>query len=282
MLFSFCKSYVYHTSSTNVQSLTRKVMGSCFLAHSLQHKEGMYNAFAVQSRGSLTLVALSFLVMLAAPDNLSGRPRGIFGPSLRIISHAMAICLLVFYLVYLFFETQSHAYIFDEDDHLNDLYRNDESVEDDHTEDQSNNASPVVLYPISASLVLIACLTGITFFALALLSNLSEHTFSMNKTFIGFILFPFLGNVTDYIFACAVAYKNQLDITLLNTLGSAMQISVFTLPVLEILGWIIDKPMTLQCPPFEITTVFFSALVIIVMMQTARSNYLSGAMCISL
>ena len=247
-------------------------MGSCFLFHGLRYREGGYNKFAVQSRGSLILIAISFLVILAIPDGLSGRVGGVFGPSLKMISHAMAICLLVFYSAYLFFETRSHAFAYDEDyDH-----------QDDENADAPTVTSVVVLHPASAGLLLIVCLVGIAYFARALISNLSEHTFNMNKTFIGFIIFPFLGNVTDYLSACNVAARDYLDITLSATLGSSMGILLFTLPVLEILGWIIDKPMTLQCPPFDIAAVFFSVLVNNTVVQTAKSNYLSGAMCISL
>ena len=255
-------------------------MGSCFLVNGFRYQEAVFNRFANQSRGALKLIALSFLVILAVPDDLYGRFGGVFGPSSIIISRTMAICLLVFYMVYLFFETYSHAYAFQagnlqagnlqENDRLNRAYKE---------EDISLIAA---LPPISAGLLVIACLIGITFFARALISNLSEYTFHMNKAFIGFILFPFLGNLTDYISACRVAYMDELDISLFATLGSSMQILLFTLPALEILGWIIGKPMTLQCPPFEVAAVFFSVLVINNMVQTGKSNFLSGAMCISL
>lgn len=111
--------------------------------------------------------------------------------------------------------------------------------------------------------------------------HIKEMKFDNGKMFTAFILFPFLGNTTDYIQACLVASKNLTNITILVTLGSSMQILLFTLPFLVVLGWIIHEPMTLQFELFEIVATFISVFVINLSLA-GRSNYLLGMTYISL
>jgi len=188
---------------------------------------------------------------------------------IMILSHATAIILMILYVMYLYFTLRTHSNIFDEDP---------ESDEEDTISDAVN----VSLGPIAAIAWLAVSLTGVVICMTALLSIIERSDFEANRTFIGLILFPFLGNVTDYVSACVVAAKNQLDITILVTLGSSMQIMLFIWPFLVVLGWIIHEPMIPNLNLFEAAVVFLGVFVSGIMVQSARSNYLIGGMCISL
>lgn len=246
------------------------IMGSCFFAHGMKYSRGSFNSFATKSITSLNLLALCCLLIpsalypilenydLAHVENL-----------VLLISRGIAIILLALYIVYLLFTLKTHSDFFYEDP-------------ENYEEDASADAANWSLRPFAAITWLAVSLTCITLCTLALVSSIQGSIWEAHKSLLGFILFPFLGNVTDYLSACVVAWKNNLDITILVTIGSSMQLLLFTLPILVILGWITNEPMTLHFDFFETATVFLGVFVVNGLVQNANSNYLTGAMCIAL
>ena len=47
-----------------------------------------------------------------------------------------------------------------------------------------------------------------------------------------------------------------------SLLGSSTQISLFVIPVMVILGWIMDRPMGLQFGVFEVSMAFISSVIV--------------------
>lgn len=225
--------------------------------------------FATKSISSLNLIALCFLLIPSTLYKLgSGEHKAQFDRTM-ILSHGTSIILMILYIIYLFFTLKTHSNAYDE------------NLESDE-EDTISNAVNDSLGPIAAIAWLAVSLLGVVVCMIALLSIIESSNFKANRTFIGLILFPFLGNVTDYVSACVVASKNQLDITILVTVGSSMQIMLFTWPFLVIVSWIIDQPMIPNLDLFEAAVVFLGVFVSSSMIQSGRTNYLVGAMCISL
>ncbi|KAA1118300.1 hypothetical protein PGTUg99_004546 [Puccinia graminis f. sp. tritici] len=64
--------------------------------------------------------------------------------------------------------------------------------------------------------------------------------------------------------------------------GSSIQIALFVVPLLVILGWIMDKPLTLLFDPFESITLFLSVLIVNYTIQDGRANWIEGfiLMCV--
>ena len=58
--------------------------------------------------------------------------------------------------------------------------------------------------------------------------------------------------------------------------------ALFVIPFIVILGWIIGHPITMLFDPFESIVLFFSVLVVNYVVQDGRSNWLKGAILISL
>ena len=183
------------------------------------------------------------------------------------ISRGVAIVLLIFYILYLIFSLKTHSEVL-----VPEQYETDTSVD-------ATNAASLSLGPIAASIWLAVSLTWVTLCTVAIVSSIQGSTWKGKTSFLGFVLFPFLGNVTDYLSACTTALKDEMDITILVTVGSSMQLLLFTLPVLVILGWMIHEPMTLSLHLFETATVFLGVFVVSYAIADGRSNYLCGAMC---
>ena len=246
-------------------------MGSCFLAHGMRYREGSFNHLRSDSISSLNAIAMCCLVIPSILHRLSEAHGTTPSNDLMLtISHGIAIVLLILYILYLTFSLRTHSDVLDPEQ-----YETDSSAD-------STNAAGLSLGPIAASIWLAVSLTWVTLCTVVVVSSLQVSTWKGKKSFFGFVLFPFLGNLTDYLSACKVALRNNLDMTILVTVGSSMQLLFFTLPALVILGWIIHEPMTLGLHLFETATVFLGVLVVTFVIANGKSNYLCGAMCIAL
>ena len=246
-------------------------MGSCFFVHGMRYMQGYFHLFRVDSITSLNAIAVCFLLIPSTLRmTLQAHNLIAFDNLMLITSHGIAIILLILYVLYLRITLITH----------NAAYDRFEEDEDDR--EPFAERAHLWVGPIAASIWLAISLAVITLCTVALISSLQVSTWKAKESFIGFVLFPFLGNVPDYSSALRVAYLDQLDITILATTGSSMQLLLFNLPVLVILGWIINEPMTLSLHLYESATVFLGVFVVRYVIVGGECNYLCGAICIAL
>jgi len=134
--------------------------------------------------------------------------------------------------------------------------------------------------PWAAALVLMIVTVMVAICAEYLVDSIDSlvETAHISKTFIGLILLPIVGNAAEHVTAVMVAVKDKMDLAMGVAIGSSMQIALLVTPFLVILGWIIDKPMTLHFETFETVVFFLSVLVLTYVIQDGKSNYLEGAM----
>ena len=59
----------------------------------------------------------------------------------------------------------------------------------------------------------------------------------LSEAFLGLIILPIAGNACEHITAVLVAYKNKMDLAIGVALGSSIQIAIFVLPVLVLIGY---------------------------------------------
>ena len=100
----------------------------------------------------------------------------------------------------------------------------------------------------------------------------------LSEAFIGLIILPIVGNTAEYDTAVTVAAKNKMDLAIGVAIGSSIQIALFITPFIVILGWILDKDMSLFFTLFETVTLFASTLVVNFLLLDGRSNYLEGVL----
>jgi hypothetical protein len=60
------------------------------------------------------------------------------------------------------------------------------------------------------------------------------------------------------------------------SVGSCIQIALFVIPLLVLIGWIADKPMSLLFDPLETITLFLSVLLVRFATEDGRTHYMSG------
>lgn len=64
-------------------------------------------------------------------------------------------------------------------------------------------------------------------------------------------------------------------------LGSSVQIALFVLPLVVVVGWFTGKNMTLMYPSFEVYLYLISVVLVSLCLSTQRSNWLTGSLLIS-
>ena len=135
--------------------------------------------------------------------------------------------------------------------------------------------------PISqtSSIVLLLISTGLVALCAEFLVGSIQHlveSSSISEAFIGLIILPIVGNAAEHVTAVTVAAKNKLDLALGVALGSSIQIALFVTPLVVIIGWIMDKGMSLYFNLFETLAIFAATFVVNFLVLDGRSNYLEG------
>ena len=104
---------------------------------------------------------------------------------------------------------------------------------------------------------------------------------SVSLAFIGLIVLPIVGNAAEHVTAVTVAAKNKMDLAIGVAVGSSIQIALFVTPVVVLLGWILNKEMSLYFNLFETVSLFVTAFVVNFLVLDGRSNYLEGSLLIA-
>ncbi|KAF1814085.1 calcium/proton exchanger [Eremomyces bilateralis CBS 781.70] len=243
------------------------VLGCCFLAAGIRGGEQRFNETVASTMSSLMFVSVCALIIPAAlysvVDGGTSNDNNIL-----VLSHYTSIVLLFIYILYLFFQLRSHAYLFDEE----------------RTDEENSEETEVILKPIPASIALLVVTLIIALCADYLVATVDDivATGAISKTFIGLILIPIVGNAAEHVTACIVAYKGKMDLAINVAIGSSMQIALFVTPFMVLLGWAIGQNMTLHFQGFETICFFLSVLVVNYLIQDGKSNYLEGVLCLAM
>ncbi|EJT78924.1 calcium/proton exchanger [Gaeumannomyces tritici R3-111a-1] len=103
----------------------------------------------------------------------------------------------------------------------------------------------------------------------------------LGEAFIGLIVLTIVGNAAEHVTAITVALKNKLDLAIAVSIGSSIQIALFVTPFIVMLGWALDRGMTLRFTLFETVCLFLAAFIANFLVLDGRSNYLEGALLLA-
>jgi Ca2+:H+ antiporter len=149
------------------------------------------------------------------------------------------------------------------------------AIAEEDQADQLSRTAAVILLLVSTALVAVCAE-----FMVDSINGLVE-TSSIGEIFIGLIILPIVGNAAEHVTAITVAMKNKMDLAIGVAVGSSIQIALFITPLVVIIGWAMDREMTLYFTLFETVCLFVSAFITNFLVLDGRSNYLEGALLMS-
>lgn len=117
-----------------------------------------------------------------------------------------------------------------------------------------------------AGAVAVLCATTVVlvFSSEALVDGLSSAVtrFGLHPFFTGVFLLPLFGSAAEFLIAVRAARRNRLDLAVATTVGSSIQIVLFVLPVLVIVGAVIGRPLGIFFNPAAMVAVVASAFAV--------------------
>lgn len=242
------------------------VLGCCFVAGGIRYKEQVFNSTVASTMSSLMVVAVAALIIPATLYSvMKNSPEQ--EDNIMVLSRGTSIVLLVIYIAYLFFQLKTHT----------ELFEDAEAQEEGDEEEHILNA-----WTAGVALAFITVLVSICAeFLVDSIDAIVEEA-HISKTFVGLILIPIVGNAAEHVTAVVVSWKNKMDLAIGVAIGSSIQIAIFVTPFLVILGWIMHRDMTLHFETFETVAFFLASLVVVLLIQDGKSNYLEGLLCLGM
>ena len=240
------------------------VMGFSMLLGGIRYKEQTFQSLiARMNAAAMNLAVIAILV----PTAVNYTSEGISETTLQNLSLAVAVVLIIVYILTLVFSMKTHSYLYDVGLAETELI-------------ESEQDSPNIVLWIG---VLFACTLCVAFESELLVDSLEVATSQLGLTalFTGVVVVPIIGNAAEHATAVTVAMKNKMDLSLSVAVGSTMQIALFVAPLLVIIGKVMGQPMDLDFNPFELVAVAASVLIANSISSDGKSNWLEGTLLLA-
>ncbi|OAA35788.1 Calcium/proton exchanger superfamily [Metarhizium rileyi] len=239
------------------------ILGVCFLLSGLGKKSVEINIDVAGVLTSLMIISCVSLIMPSAlhmADPKEGGSNDHPSEHVLLLSRITAVILLIFYLIYLYFQSVTHADLFSEE------------------EDPPENK----LHGLSSSIILIFATLGVSFCSDALVDSVDGfvEALGVSRSFIGLIIVPIVGNAGCLVGTVQWSRSDRVNLAVSVIVGATLQISLFVTPFLIVVGWIMGKPMSLQFDTFETIVLTMSTLVVNCIVHDGSTNYFEGLLLI--
>ncbi|KAJ7501266.1 calcium/proton exchanger [Mycena galericulata] len=104
----------------------------------------------------------------------------------------------------------------------------------------------------------------------------------ITQEFVGIVLLPIVGNAAEHVSAVTGAVKDKVTMSIGVAVGSSIQIGLFVIPLVVLIGWGMGKPMTLFFDPYEAACLLLAVLTVNYCIQDSKSNWLEGMLLMCL
>ncbi len=233
------------------------VMGLAFLWGGINYSQQKFSDSQVSSNGSLMLLAMIVLIIPTVFNSTVGGTEGEEG--VEQLSHIAAIVLLLLYGLFLYFQFKSHVDLFATETHH-------------HEAPEMTKKDAIILLVVAT--ILVSWMAEILVHSV----EYAADDMGLPHLFIGVILLPLFGNAAEHFTAVVVAGKDKMDLSFAISMGSSTQIAVFVAPVMILVAWAMNVPLTFEFGMLETVAAFLSVLIVNVIAADGKSNWLEGAL----
>ncbi|TGO83934.1 hypothetical protein BPOR_0572g00040 [Botrytis porri] len=286
------------------------VMGMCFFFGGLRREEQFFNQTVAQTAASLLALAIASVIVPTAFDLWSETTDA----PIAAISRGTSVILLVVYIGYLYFQLHTHSTMFNEESqkvpmkprkhalpqgaiakglakaggigagpgraNITERPPNDELINPNaHEEDEEEEGEEAQLHILVAWATLAICTAIIGLCAEFMVDSISAITENgaISEEFVGLILLPIVGNAAEHATAVTVACKDKMDLAIGVAVGSSMQVALFLIPLLVVIGWIMgNDAMNLSFDGFQVAVLFVAILLVNYLIGDGKSHWLEG------
>jgi Ca2+:H+ antiporter len=230
------------------------VLGTAIFAGGARYKTLSFNRSGAQASASTLLLAVIAMTVPALFFQTS--------PSMRqpamtdTLSLFVSVLMITSYLASLWFALRTHAHLY--------------IIE---------TAAHEAKWSIRKGIIILLLATIATAWVSEVLAASIEpaaHRLGLTQLFIGVVVIALVGNVAEHTSAIVVAAKNQMDLTLQISIGSATQIAMFVAPALVLISVFLAKPMNLVFNSFELLAIILSVLIVNQVVGDGESNWFEG------
>lgn len=282
------------------------VLGFCFFFGGINRLEQHLNTTVAQTATSLLALSIASLILPAIFSYKTPLP----SHTISQLSRGIAIILLLVYLSYLFFQIKTHRAVFDDksiERATQDIFEGQPRVSEDGATseiidstsaaldvetgqtsrrgpslDRSGPEEPELHFLVALS-TLILCTVIVALCAEGLVSGIEPISSVVGEEFIGLILIPIVGNACEHATAVTAAIKNKINLAVSIAIGSSIQVSLFLIPLLIIIGWGIgSQEITLAFDTFQVIVFFIAVLLVNYSISDGKSHWLKGVELVSL
>ncbi|HET7590009.1 MAG TPA: calcium/proton exchanger [Solirubrobacterales bacterium] len=226
------------------------VLGAAMLAGGIGRDKQRFSRTSASIQTTMLMLAGGALIMPAIFELVegSGLPQPgsesiHYGGTVEHLSLAVAIVLLVTYVVGLFFSLKTHRDLFNPE------------YEDEDSWGWSTRTSVIVL---AIAGVLVGVMSEV------LVGSITEasESIGLSEFFIGVIVVAIVGNAAEHWVAVLVAVKDKMDLAVNIAIGSSAQVALFVAPVLVIASFFIGSyPLALVFNGFELGAILLAILI---------------------
>lgn len=285
------------------------VMGMCFFFGGLRRTEQFFNQTVAQTAASLLALAVGSMIIPTCFDLLSVTSQ----MDVASLSRGTAVILLVVYIAYLYFQLSTHKDLFNEESkkvkmrprknalpegaiskglaraggigagagrpNITERPPYDELINPGAYEEEPEEPEEPQLHIAVAWATLAGATAIIGICAEFMVGGISSITATgkISVEFVGLVLLPIVGNAAEHATAVTVACKDKMDLAIGVAVGSSMQVALFLIPLLVVIGWIMGNDnMTLSFDGFQVAVLFVAVLLVNYLTADGRSNYLEG------
>ncbi len=245
------------------------VMGAAMVVGGIGRDRQFFDRTAAGVQSSMLLLAAVALVMPAIFELVQGQglpgagdERINYDGAVELLSVAVAVVLIVTYVLGLLFSLKTHRDLFNPQA---------------GGADEEGHGEP---WTVRRSVTALA-LAGVAVGGMSeiLVGSISEASSSigLSEFFVGAIIVAIVGNAAEHWVAVLVAYKDKMDLAVNIAIGSSAQVALFVAPVLVLASYVLGPhPMALVFNGFEIGAVLLAILIANSVTSEGESTWFEG------
>jgi Ca2+:H+ antiporter len=106
-------------------------------------------------------------------------------------------------------------------------------------------------------------------------------TLGISAAFLGLVIVPLVGNIAENIVGIKIAYRNQMDFSMVVSLGSSQQVALGVAPALVFISLLTPHHFDLVFPVIQVLALVAAVTITALIAVDGESNWLEGAQLVA-